>query len=467
MMSLIALIYLIHFIMLGNLTRFAFHWAKGTSLVWEVNIEWLAHSFFQGILLHVIMLNAWQLTGLDSTPLLWILAAAMCGGLVVLIRQWLVQRPKGVLTKPKPMHMVILALVWLLSLLLLWLGTSLPNLAWDSWIVWEGKARQWLQHGLAADIVNWDLWLSQDQAIFNPSAAYPDGLSLLHYVPMLLTNEAFAVMHVVVLFAYAMVVLLVVSRLAARSAPWYWQLLVVGIFYTTPMLNNHLVIHGYADLWIGMYVLMIMISLQDWLATEQTPQKPIGKGLTVVAYVVMLPMLKLEGWVWLLLFILALAWTQVSNSRQRWMVLLAVVMSVGLLLWMGIHWSTAWGDLVLSTQRIALFHLFDFSIQYVNITDALLNSLLWQNNWGLVWLGLPWLVLAHVNSNQTQAHRVAHVFLVMALLAFLFLFCFTPASQWALDMTAINRIVLQLTPCYLFLLCSLITTLLTTQTTRA
>ena len=407
----------------------------------------------------MILLNAWQFTGLGSTPLLGILAATMSGGLVLLIRQGLVQRPKPVLTKPKPMPMVILALVLLLSLLLLWHGATLPNLAWNSWIVWEGKAQQWLQHGLAADIVNWDLWLSQDQAIFNPSAAYPDGLSLLHYVPMLLINEAFAVMHVVVLFAYAMVVLLVVSRLAAMSAPWYWQLLVVGIFYATPLLNNHLIIHGYADLWVGMFVLMIMISLQDWLEAVQSPEpKPIGKGLTVVAYVVMLPMLKLEGWVWLLLFILALAWTHVGNSRKRWMVLLAVVMSIGLLLWVGIHWSTAWGDLVLSTQRIALFNLFDFPIQYVNITDALLTSLLWQNNWGLVWLGLPWLVLAHVSSNQTQAHRVAHVFLVMALLAFLFLFYFTPASQWALDMTAINRIVLQLTPCYLFLLCSLIIT---------
>lgn len=467
-MALIALAYITYFILLGSLARFGYQWAKGSSVVIEKKTDWLAHAFFQGVLLHVVCLNVWQLTRLGPSPLLWVLAVAMMAGLLLLARQWLNQRPPWSWLKPKAWQAVILATVLGFSLLLLWQGAVLPNLAWDSWIVWEGKAQQWLQHGLAADIVTWDPWLSQDQAIFNPSAAYPDGLSLLHYLPMLLTDDAFAVMHVVVLFAYAMVVLLVVSRLAELGAPWYWQLFVVAIFYTTPMLSNHLMIHGYADLWVGMMVLMIMISLQDWLAAGPSAQSDRqGLGLTMVAYVCMLPMLKLEGWVWLLLFVLALGWTHLNLGRQRWMTLLVVMLLVALAMVIGVNWTTRWGDLVFSTERIALFHLFDFPIQFVNISDALLSSLLWQNNWGLLWLGLPWLLLAHINQAhhpehaQAQAHRVAHVFLILALVAFLFLFYFTPASQWALDMTAINRIVLQLTPCYLFLLCSLVTRQLT------
>ena len=118
----------------------------------------------------------------------------------------------------------------------------------------------------------------------------------------------------------------------------------------------------------------------------------------------------------------------------------------------GIHLSFSFGDLIISGERITLFHLLDMKLAFVNITDALLTSFLWQNNWSILWLGLPFLLFSFFRNQHSEASQVSHLFLMLALVCFLFLFYFTDASQWAVDLTAINRIVLQLTPCYLFLL---------------
>ncbi|WP_223787632.1 hypothetical protein [Marinicella meishanensis] len=471
-MAWLAAAYMAYFLLLGGGARCAFHWIRGSHSPIGQATDFMPHAFFQGVFLHVVMLNLWQWTGWGLTGLWWCLGVVLLATMVCVLRQWLVQRPLSLKWRPEPSQGLVLLLMLLASWLLWRNGSWLPNLAWDSWIVWEGKAQQWINHGLAADIVSWEAWLAQDQAFFNPSASYPDGLSLLYFLPMALSHDSFAVMHVVLLFAFAMMTWLVVNRLRKMGAATPWLLLAAGVLYTTPLMGNHLMIHGYADLWLGLYVLLIMVSLIDYFDAKASSQnQPTGLGLTVLAYVAMLPLLKLEGWVWLMVFVLAYGWCRMAPGRHRWLLLLGVGSVLGVILLAGgLQWASPWGDLAFTPDRIALFHLFDFPIGWVDITDALLTGLLWQNNWGLIWLGLPWLLLSPLRSAPDPTTRVPQVFLIMALAAFLFLFYFTPASQWALDMTAINRIVLQLTPCYVFLLFGLFaqwSTAATNQSTAA
>ena len=86
----------------------------------------------------------------------------------------------------------------------------------------------------------------------------------------------------------------------------------VAVIYTTPFLSNHLMIQGYADIWLAMFILLIMLSLMDYVDDKQ-----LGLGLTVICYLVMLPMLKLEGWVWLLLFVMAYLLTFVGQTPTQ------------------------------------------------------------------------------------------------------------------------------------------------------
>jgi hypothetical protein len=97
------------------------------------------------------------------------------------------------------------------------------------------------------------------------------------------------------------------------------------------------------------------------------------------------------------------------------------------------------------------------SFAFTNVSGALIAGLLWQFNWSLLWLGLPFLVVYMVAFNHNKAQQVSHLFFGLALALIVSLFYLTPAAKYALDFTAINRIILQLMPCYIFLLFSLLT----------
>jgi hypothetical protein len=342
---------------------------------------------------------------------------------------------------------IIISLVIMGSVFIYWNGHMLPNIAWDSWAVWEGKAQQWVIHGLNADIVQLDKWLLTDQALFNQAANYPDGLSLIYYLPKLISNQGFAVTQLVYLFAFAMMTILLISRIAKGGASIYLQSFMVLIIYTIPMISNHLMIQGYADIWLAMYVLLIMLTMVDYQETKYR-----GIGITLLCYLAILPMLKLEGWVWMFMFILsyALVWLW-QNHYKVWICVttLLIIATVG---WGIIDFTFPFGDLIIKHNQMVIFNIINTPIHFTNVSEQIMTSFFWQNNWSLIWLGLPFILITFFTQPHDKVIRVAQVFFIVALMCFLFLFYFTKASQWAVDLTAINRIILQLTPCYLFLL---------------
>lgn len=447
MTVLTGLVYVAYFFILGSGVRIGFNLLTKNQLAIANKTEFFAHAFFQGVFFHIIIFNTLQFFGLPASGQL------ICIGLVVLIGSglgiWQIKTVTSIQDdKPRNKQMAIISLLAITgSILIYWNGYMLPNIAWDSWAAWEGKAQQWVIHGLNADIVRWDEWLTSDQAIFNQAAHYPDGLSLIYYLPKLVTDQGFAVTHMVYLFAFAISAVLLVNRVAKYGTSIYLQIFMTIIIYTTPMISNHLMIQGYADIWLAMYVLLIMLTLMDYKETGHR-----GTGIALLCYLAMLPMLKLEGWVWLSLFILAYALVRLWQSKHKKWIVPSTFLFALLILSGFINFKLPFGDLVINSQRIAIFNLIDTPIQFFNITDQLMTSFFWQNNWSFLWLGLPFLIVTFFTQRQDQANQVAQVFFIAALLCFLFLFYFTEASEWALDLTAINRLVLQLTPCYMFFL---------------
>ena len=455
MTQFLGLLYVSYFIVLGYGFRAAFNLIKGEDMVIEQKTDFLAHAFFQGVFLHVVMFNVLQLFDLSASVLIGLVTITFIACLAAIGQHIRSGGFKSQTIKPKPHNLLVTVTLLLFSLFIYWNGVLLPNIAWDSWAVWFGKAQQWINHGLHTQILQWEAWLQAEGALFNPSANYPDGLSLIFYWPELLFGSGFAITHVVLLFAFAMMTLLLTSRIEKTGAPIYFQLFLIVVLYTTPFINNHLMILGYADIWIAMFVVLIMLSLMDFVDDRNS-----GVGLTILCYLVMLPMLKLEGWVWLILFVLAylISWLLKHHNRFKIMITISVLI-VLLLLAGGIHLSLPFGDLIISHERITLFNLFDMKLAFVDISDALLVSFFWQNNWSLLWLGLPFLLYTFFNTQHSLASQVSHIFLILALACFMFLFFFTEASQWAQDLTAINRVVLQLTPCYVFLLFKMLSSL--------
>ncbi len=449
------LCYGLYFVILGYGLRVAFHWLSHGQLIIRKKTEFLAHAFFQGVFLHVVILNLLQWTSLSNTAVLWsmLTLCLTCLGLIL----WHLtaaqhSRPQFQFSAQKATLMV---LVIGASGLLLWSGLLLPNMAWDSWIVWEGRAEQWLFHGLSTTISSWPEWANSESTIFNYSAHYPDGLSLVYFLPKLIFSDNLAVTEVLNVIAYGLMTMLLVSRVAKLGAPFYLQLFLVVVMYSTPLLNNHLIIQGYADIWLAIYILLIMLTLLDY---NDEPNK--GLGLSALCYLAMLPMLKLEGWVWMCLIMVSHVFVVFLKPRHKLLLLIAVVV-IALFLWLngGLNITLPFGELVINSQRLEVFHLIDTRFEFVDVSAALLSGFLLQNNWSLLWFGLPFLLAHFITGKHSKACQVSHLFIILALSCFLFLFYFTEASQWALDMTAMNRVVLQLTPCYIYLLFKMITQL--------
>lgn len=448
MMILFGLLYAIYFIALGAGMRVLFNHCLGKQINIDRKTEFVAQCFFQGIFLHVVMFNLLQMVHLSHQWLLILTATVVTGcALIVLGSQWRQQTIRFRSLKPTWHSFGLLFLVTAGTGVIYYNGYLLANIAWDSWVIWEGKARQWVAQGLDVNIRQWPQWVNDPATVFNVSAHYPDGVSLIYYLPKLLLTNSNPVVHVVTLVAYALSTLLMISRLAKMGAPEFLQWLVVLIMYSTPLLNNHLMIFGYADIWMAMYVLLIMLLLMDY-HDEKNP----GTGLTLMFYLALLPMLKLEGWVWLALFVVAHILVSVLHSQHRTKVLLVTVATCLLLIVTGgIDLNTPLGQLVINGDQLIVFNLINTPLQYTDISDSLLTGFFWQNNWSFIWVALPFLLVSFFINKHSRPSQVSHVFMMLALLCFLFLFYFTSASQWASDLTALNRVVLQLTPCYLFL----------------
>ena len=448
MMILLGLLYAVYFMVLGSGMRVMFNVSLGKQITIDKKTEFVAQSFFQGIFLHVVFFNLLQFVPLNHHWLL-LLTALMTGCCVLLLMAAQMSRRtiRFQSVKPTTQSLILMILVTCGAGLLYYNGQLLPNIAWDSWMIWEGKARQWVSQGLNVDISQWHDWIVDPTAAFNVSAHYPDGVSLLYFLPKLLFTGSNHVVHVLTLVAYALTTLLMISRLDKMGTPGKLQWLFVVIMFSTPLINNHLMIFGYADIWMAMYVLLIMLTLMDY-----HDENNLGTGLTVVCYLALLPMLKLEGWVWLTLFVVAHGLVSVMRSRHRYRWLAAVAaLCLILVLLGGINLSTPLGRLVISSDQLVIFNLLNTPLQYTDISAALLTGFFWQNNWSFIWLALPFLLISFFLNNHSRPSQVSHVFMILALLCFLFLFYFTSASQWASDLTALNRVVLQLTPCYLFL----------------
>lgn len=440
------LTYIILLFLLGIATRFIFLLLanrKDSSLV--LNLEFWIHTFFHGILLTIITMNTLQFIPLSHDGLITVLISGIiCSVTIVLIGlkfisiEWV---------WPRFSDYIAIAFVLLGSLLLYAMGSTLPNIGWDSWVVWEGKADQWINHGLASEIKTWNGWIADQEALFNPSANYPDGLSLLFFLPKLWIEQVFSSMRMIYVVAFALTSLALAKRLHALGASTALQIFLILVIYTTPLLGNHLLIIGYADIWIAMLLALLVMAYLDYYQF-----KTKGALITVVSYLVMLPMFKLEGWVWLVLFLLSHGLIQLSRHKKSTIGLIAVLFVVILMVTAGINFSTPLGQVTLNVEQITILSLIDTPISFNNVSHLLMSSLFWQNNWSLIWLGLPFVFLSFFNKNHSKPDQVIHLFFSLSILGFLFLFYFTKASQWAEDFTAINRITLQLTPCYLFLL---------------
>lgn len=337
---------------------------------------------------------------------------------------------------------LIVARVWLLADE----AALRPVFPWDAWSAWAVKPKTWMLLGHADAFVAMPEWLSHPLAPTHTAMAwnYPE---LLAWIQVWFASAAGGWNEPLVDLAWT-------GALTALALAMYGYLRGFGVgalaamavcyaFVSLPLVDAHVALAGYADLWLAVTLGMAVMAWTRWMLWRERGQWLLGVGLALC-----LPAIKLEGSVWLLAFS-AVVVLDLLPARWRWRAAVGVVALavVGLLVggfalpMLGLGWvRIAWGSV--DVAAIARFQL-----AWHPVGGAVSDSLFALPNWHLLWYAFPLLVIARVAVIfHSHAARMVGLLTLIQLAILFVLFFLTPASQWAQDFTSANRLVMQIVP---------------------
>lgn len=342
---------------------------------------------------------------------------------------------------------------WLLLALLvlrLWLigdeAALRPVFPWDAWSAWSVKPKSWMLLGHAEAYVPMIDWLSQPQAPTRTMMAwnYPE---LLAWVEVWFASGAGGWNEPLVDLAWcgalAALALAVYGHARGLGLRAGWAMALVYALVSLPLVDTHVALAGYADLWIAVTLGLAALA---WLRWQRLRQR--GQWLLALALALCLPAIKLEGAVWLLVLAVVMVLERLpARWRGRAVLALVALVAAGLLLGgfslpipgLG-RVQVAWGDVTIAGVA-------SYPLGWHAVGGAMLASLFTLPNWHLLWYVLPLLVVLRWRTLLGDSAARMLGLLVLLQLAFLFvLFFLTSAAAWAEDFTSANRLILQIVP---------------------
>ena len=436
-------------------------WGEAPAGIWPLA---LGYGYLLGLLVATVLLRTQAMFGLPVGfwgPFAVMALLALAGG-------WLSWRRTA---PPGPLSMngeggAKTKLGWsrlLWALLLIWLGLRLAGLAlevwwrplypWDAWTTWMVRPKVWAELQHLVPFVAPSHWLADPtgSAYAIEAWAYPHTVPLLALWPTLAYgawNETAA--HLPWLGCAVALGLGFYGQARRWGVSALTALIFTWLLLSLPLLNSHVALAGYADLWMTAVFGLAAIAFFQWARDGDRRQ-----GLLALLMALAGPLVKVEGAVWLLLFIPALL-----VARLRWPWLLAAALAAAAL---GLGWWLA-GGVVFSIPGLGEFHFTPeliqapyvgrFGLGYRGSWDPVVMNFFVLANWHLLGYLLvltAGVALALAVRRGAERWRWAQAtFVASSLLALFVLFFLTDAQLWAEQYTSINRVVLEFVPAWLF-----------------
>ena len=332
------------------------------------------------------------------------------------------------------------------SLLLLLLAVRLANFfleiiwrplyPWDAFTCWALPGRNWIEQGT----LGVQEYCSHPKLI--PLIQFWPALALGYWDESLINLPWFCCALGLALAVYGQ------SRALGASPPL--ALLLCYLFLSLPILNVHILLAGYADVWIGACYTLAILAFVRLVWQRDYRQAALALGL-----VLLLPYIKLSSVLWSLTFIPALF---IWIFPSRWLLIASVLGCGGLILWYfttGIDLTLPFsgtrlqGRILISPEQIIIPGYQGPGLKSFPVGDAFLQNFFYLGNWHLVWYLVPFAVLwAVVYAWRDRAVAVVLAPMVTALASIFFTFFFTETYglYWAADYTGLNRAFLHIVP---------------------
>jgi succinate dehydrogenase hydrophobic anchor subunit len=335
-----------------------------------------------------------------------------------------------------------------LALREIWLRPIFP---WDAWDAWAVKGKVWYLLGHAVPFVPFADWLrgSAGDAYTSVAASYPGTLGWLEvwfaaaaggWVEPVVDLPWFLLWLGLLFGHYGQWRALGVDRVPALFG--------VYALGSLPLITVHVALAGNADLWVAaVFGFGVLAWLRYLLRGERL------QALVAASCALLLPWLKLEGAVWLVLAVTVAAFAGSPRRLRRYLLGAALGAALG-----AIVLGLVSGHLHVPLWRLGWVHVDRHGVEvpgfgrlaiawHPDALRAVLTALYIQPNWHLLWWLAPLIVIGCRDAlRAAPALRALGGLLALGLGFLLFLFLGTDASRWAESYTAINRLVMQLVP---------------------
>lgn len=320
-----------------------------------------------------------------------------------------------------------------------------PPYPWDAWAIWLLKPKAWMLDGRIGPFVDFARWFADAGGTLRTADAwaYPE-----------------AVAHLAIWFAAAWGS----WNAIAVNIAWFvlWLALLSGChghlrdlgldrsramvatyaLGSLPLLDVHVALAGYADLWIAVTLAFSCLYWLRWLERRRR-----GDLALALVFACLLPTIKLEGWAWLLILAGTMVYESMPLRMRRVALVLAPLIGIAVALaclmrWPPFSWLLDRLDLgVDAATQIA---------HAPSVVAATATGLFAQYNWHLFWFAVALtLVLRRRVLLQSASLRVLGLFLLLGCGFLFMLFVLTPAGRWAESYTVVNRLGLQVVPAML------------------
>lgn len=320
-----------------------------------------------------------------------------------------------------------------------------PLFAWDAWTVWGFEARVWFETGEYVSFLPRAEWLSAP-----PEAFIRDGLiAYPHMVPALILWAAGGAESwtgvgpgLLWLTAAGLAGLIIFGALRQADLPLPWALGAAYALLSIPILNAHVALYGYADLWIAAVIAAFAALL---LQAERQRRRSwcFLAGLALLP----LPLVKEEGVYWLLCGALALLslWTGLGVRR------LAAVLGLGIVLAVAANMLGFDPAEWITRGRLSL----SFELMLSALAGAARHAFFWID-WHLFgFLSLLALGAALLKPTLANSARGLLAFSLLGLVLIWLVAPMTGAGSFVTIGTLFSRLLLQLAPA-LVLFCAMI-----------
>jgi len=334
--------------------------------------------------------------------------------------------------------LIILMVIRLSTLGLELLGR--PLFPWDATMHWATKARVWYEFGTIVPFVENQQWLELggDGVFTDHHPGYPITTPLLQ----VWMNSAAGQ------WDESLMNLPWLLCLTALGAAFYGQARTAGasptlsmaftyMLLSMPLLNTHVALAGYADLFLGACYCAAIMALYNWSATGTRWQ-----GVLALIFAWSCLLIKNEGFYWLLTFIPAVVVVRLPGLKAAVLLLLLFLVLVAIL------------TLFPRDLSVAGHSLERLNLHYRPEALVATGRNLWvHGNWHLfayIPFGLIplWIATGRPGGGAYLGISVA---LASALALFSILFLFTGYAYGAVHYTAVGRISVQLVPSLMFL----------------